>query len=124
VVRAGTWTAGPEEEAQSQADTTRETLKLYGYTDAEIDKMDDAERVHEYHDGIRAGVPNGPDPVAGPKKNDHLNTRKSAMTDKAIELDGRRGMAAQKATDLRRCWQRWSPMNERCVNGRVNWKPI
>ena len=37
----------------------------YGYTDADIDKMDDAERVREYHDAIRAGVPNGPEPVAG-----------------------------------------------------------
>ena len=34
-------------------------------TDADIDKMDDAERAREYHDVIRAGVPNGPEPVAG-----------------------------------------------------------
>jgi len=31
-----------------------------------------------------------------------LNTRRMAMTDKTIDLDQHRGMAAQKATDLRR----------------------
>jgi hypothetical protein len=30
----------------------------------------------------------------------------SAMTDEPIELDERRGMAAQKATCSRRCWPR------------------
>jgi hypothetical protein len=38
----------------------------------------------------------------GPVLECHLTAGKMAMTEKAIELDEHRGMAAQKATDLRR----------------------
>jgi hypothetical protein len=44
------------------------------------------------------------------------------MTKQTIELDQHRGMAAQKATEIRRLMRRSRLMSERCVCGRMNWK--
>ena len=44
------------------------------------------------------------------------------MTDKTIELDQRRGMEAQKATDLPGCLPRWKPTNAPCVFASRSWK--
>jgi hypothetical protein len=46
-VRAGSTASPDEQKAQSKADTNRETLKRYGYTDADIDKMDNAEKIRQ-----------------------------------------------------------------------------
>lgn len=46
------------------------------------------------------------------------------MTDKSINLDEHRGMAAQKVTELRRLLAEVGPMSKRCGCGKTNWRRI
>ena len=48
-----------------------------------------------------------------------LNGRRTAMTDKTIDLDKRRGMAAQKATDLRRLLSEVEANEKTCACART-----
>jgi hypothetical protein len=44
------------------------------------------------------------------------------MTDKPVDLDQHRGMAAQKATDLCRLLTEVAAMNGHCARRRISWK--
>ena len=44
------------------------------------------------------------------------------MTERPIDLDQRRGMAAQKATDIRRLLAEVQANRTRCASGRMSWK--
>jgi hypothetical protein len=46
------------------------------------------------------------------------------MTDRPVDLDHYRGMAAQKATEARRLLPRSGPMKKRFTSADMSWKPI
>jgi hypothetical protein len=46
------------------------------------------------------------------------------VTDKTIDLDQHRGMAARRPQTFAGCWRTWRPIKAHCVFGRMNWKPI
>ena len=54
--------------------------------------------------------------------NDRLDQPEPQMTEKTIDLDHHRGMAAQKATDLRRLLADVGANERACASGRTNWK--